>query len=73
MHIQLGFLFLFISLQSIGQKDETKRARAFPITNYIVDLSDSVKVVQVFSINIQFSTHNIHGCFSRPFQLSLAG
>jgi len=38
--------FLF-SLTSFSQKDTTKWIRAFPITDYMLDASDSVKIVQV--------------------------
>lgn len=43
----LLLLFCFLSVQSFGQKDAVKWVRAFPITDYIVDLSDSVKVIQI--------------------------
>lgn len=41
----LGFLFL--RLACFSQADTSKWLRAFPITDYIVDLTDSSKVVQV--------------------------
>jgi len=42
----LAFLLCF-SLTCFSQKDTTKWVRAFPITGYMPDVSDSVKVVQV--------------------------
>ncbi|MFI5131223.1 MAG: hypothetical protein ACHQFX_14570 [Chitinophagales bacterium] len=45
---KLFFLIcLLLSLRSFGQKDTTKWLRAFPITDYMVDASDSVKIVQI--------------------------
>jgi len=38
---------LFYSINCYAQADNTKQLRAFPITSYIVDLNDSVKVVQL--------------------------
>jgi hypothetical protein len=38
---------IFLSLTCSAQPDTTKWIRAFPITGYMVDASDSVKVVQV--------------------------
>ena len=40
-------LFYIASMKTFGQKDTTRWVRAFPITNYIVDASDSIKIVQV--------------------------
>ena len=40
-------IILFASFKSIAQKDTTKWVRAFPITNYIVDASDSIRIVQL--------------------------
>lgn len=40
-------LLLLISGKLFSQTDTTKWVRAFPITDYIVNLNDSVKVVQV--------------------------
>jgi hypothetical protein len=40
-------LFFFFSLTSFGQKDTSKVIRAFPITDYMMDIGDSIKVVQV--------------------------
>src|SRR5258706_3669755 len=37
----------FFSITSFCQKDTTKWIRAFPITDYMLDASDSVKIVQV--------------------------
>jgi len=42
----IAFL-LFFSLESLAQQDTTKWVRAFPITDYMLDASDSVKIVQV--------------------------
>jgi hypothetical protein len=39
--------FLFITTVCSAQKDTTKWLRAFPITNYSIDLNDSTKVVQL--------------------------
>lgn len=39
--------FVFLSLKCFCQTDSTKWLRAFPITDYIVELNDSTKVVQV--------------------------
>jgi hypothetical protein len=47
MHKVLLLLFCFYSSNGFAQADTTKVVRAFPITGYIVDLSDSMKVVQV--------------------------
>jgi hypothetical protein len=38
---------VFLSCQSQAQTDTTKWLRAFPITDYMVELDDSTKVVQV--------------------------
>jgi len=43
----LFVLFYIASVKTFGQKDTTRWVRAFPITNYIMDASDSIKVVQV--------------------------
>ncbi len=40
-------LLLIISHVSFSQKDDSKLIWAFPITDYMVDLNDSTKVVQV--------------------------
>jgi len=40
-------LSFFLPIASLSQKEAGKLVRAFPITLYIVDLSDSVKIVQV--------------------------
>ena len=40
-------LFLFISAEGFAQKDTTKWVRAFPITDYMKDIGDSIKIVQV--------------------------
>jgi hypothetical protein len=47
MNKLLPLLFCFFSLSSSAQTDTSKWLRAFPITNYVVDLSDSIKIVQV--------------------------
>lgn len=38
---------VFITFCASSQADTSRRLRAFPITDYIVDLNDSVKLVQV--------------------------
>ena len=43
----LLLLFLAISVSAQSQTDTTRWLRAFPITDYIVSLNDTVKVVQV--------------------------
>ena len=43
----LFLLFLFTALHSFAQTDTSKIVRAFPITDYMVDLNDSIKIVQV--------------------------
>lgn len=49
MHIRLFILvFVFINLKSSAQADNNKWIRSFPITNYIIDITDSAKVVQVY-------------------------
>jgi hypothetical protein len=40
-------LVFLISIKSIAQPDTSRWLRAFPITDYMVDLNDSTKVVQV--------------------------
>lgn len=40
-------LLLSCTLQIHAQTDSSRRLRAFPVTDYMVDLSDSVKIVQV--------------------------
>ncbi len=47
MNKLLLVLFFLVSVKTFGQKDTTRLMRAFPITNYIVDISDSIKLVQV--------------------------
>ena len=46
---KIAFLLLWIisSLASLAQPGENKMVRAFPITDYITPISDSVKLVQV--------------------------
>jgi len=39
--------FIFLSVAGAAQNDTTKWLRAFPITDYMVDLNDSVKIVQL--------------------------
>ncbi len=41
------FSALFLTVHAYAQTDTTKWLRAFPITDYIVTLNDSVKVVQL--------------------------
>lgn len=41
-------VFLLTAGNCIAQADTTKWVRAFPITGYMVDLNDSIKVVQVY-------------------------
>jgi hypothetical protein len=48
MRKTLVSLFLLWSLNSWPQTDSTKWVRAFPITNYIKDVNDSVKLVQLY-------------------------
>ncbi len=43
----LLLFFLYFSLTSYGQKDTTKWIRAFPITDYMPDIGDSIKIVQI--------------------------
>jgi len=43
----LLLLFFFCSLTSFAQKDTTKWVRAFPITDYMLDIGDSIKIVQI--------------------------
>lgn len=43
----LVFLLLFSSIICLAQTDTSKVLRAFPITNYIIDLTDSSKLVQL--------------------------
>lgn len=50
------FFFLFFPAICFAQSDTSKLLRAFPLTNYTVELNDSTKVVQVkvpdgFSLN----------------------
>ncbi len=40
-------LLFFLSAKCPAQTDTSKWLRAFPVTDYMVDLNDSVKVVQV--------------------------
>jgi hypothetical protein len=47
MNRLLLLLFFFFPVKSIGQNDTAKWVRAFPITDYIKDINDSVKVVQL--------------------------
>ncbi len=39
--------FLFLSVASFAQADTSRLLRAFPLTNYTVELNDSTKLVQV--------------------------
>jgi hypothetical protein len=41
------YLLFFIPISSYAQQDSSKWLRAFPITDYMVALNDSVKVVQL--------------------------
>lgn len=43
----LLFLPVFASIWASAQTDTSRRLRGFPITDYMVDLNDSVKLVQV--------------------------
>lgn len=43
----LFFIFLFAGLTCFAQTDTTKWVRAFPVTNYVIDITDSIKLVQV--------------------------
>ncbi|HEX7845041.1 MAG TPA: hypothetical protein VF476_04510 [Chitinophagaceae bacterium] len=43
----LSFLLL-VSCLCVAQKDTSKWVRAFPITNYTVELNDSVRLVQLY-------------------------
>jgi hypothetical protein len=47
---KLFLLSLTLSLYVVclAQPGDNKRLRAFPITNYVVDLSDTIKLVQVY-------------------------
>ncbi len=47
MHRLLLILLIFCSAKTMAQPDSTKWLRAFPITDYMVELNDSVRVVQV--------------------------
>lgn len=40
-------LFILVSFTTFGQEDSTKWLRAFPITDYITPLTDTIKIVQV--------------------------
>ena len=40
-------LFFSLPLTSIAQKDSTKLIRGFPITDYMPDIGDSIKIVQI--------------------------
>ncbi|HEX7904788.1 MAG TPA: hypothetical protein VF487_13010 [Chitinophagaceae bacterium] len=49
MRLRLFILvFVFINLKSSAQVDNSKWLRGFPITSYIIDITDSAKVVQVY-------------------------
>jgi hypothetical protein len=39
--------FFFFALTCFGQKDTTKWVRALPITDYMMDMGDSIKIVQI--------------------------
>ena len=43
----LVLLFFVCSIECSAQKDSTKWIRAFPITSYILDIADSIKLVQI--------------------------
>lgn len=47
MNKLLTALFVLFTLTSLGQIDTAKWVRAFPITDYMVDIGDSIKVVQI--------------------------
>jgi hypothetical protein len=40
-------LFILLPLLSLAQPDSTKWLRAFPVTDYMIDLNDSFRLVQV--------------------------
>ncbi len=40
-------LSIFISVQCFAQTDSSKWLRAFPITDYMIDINDSIKLVQL--------------------------
>ncbi len=44
----LPFLFLILAEICEAQADTAKWVRAFPVTGYMVDLNDSIKVVQLY-------------------------
>lgn len=43
----LFLVFILVSFTTFGQEDTTKWLRAFPITDYITPLTDTIKIVQV--------------------------
>jgi hypothetical protein len=47
MNRSLLLLCVFFSVKGIAQTDTEKWVRAFPVTGYMVDVSDSIKLVQV--------------------------
>jgi hypothetical protein len=47
MRILVPLIFLFAAIPGISQVDTNKILRAFPITDYMVDLNDSTKIVQL--------------------------
>jgi hypothetical protein len=47
MNKLLLILFFLFPFTSVGQSDTTKWVRAFPITDYMVDIGDSIKIVQI--------------------------
>ena len=47
MRFLLKIILPFLILPGAAQTDTTKNLRAFPITDYIIDLNDSVKLVQL--------------------------
>ncbi|MEI9910508.1 MAG: hypothetical protein WDO71_13070 [Bacteroidota bacterium] len=47
MNRSLLLLCIFFSAKCFAQADTAKWVRAFPVTGYMVDVSDSIKLVQV--------------------------
>lgn len=47
MKWSLAFSFIFFHYCVFSQADSTLRLRAFPITDYFVEVNDSIKIVQV--------------------------
>ncbi len=47
MRVLIFLSFIFFSITSFAQPDTSKWLRAFPITDYMLELNDSTKVVQI--------------------------